>query len=432
MCGDTMNTYIIDPLLYLFHILSATLHVSTVSSRNCFCIFGRSHSTWQCYIFLKFYFSEVIKWSNYAFSSLMTYMHESRTTHTPQPRREREMCCNRRSPPNGVVLQRQPMAKATNEDSALSLRVLVSGTAGLDGLLVGQIIGELLEWLLSVLGILPEIGGQVTVQHLERGEGGLGEVTKGGRRARRRGEAIVDASVLEDLLRGGSRNDTSTTGGRHEADMHRATLAVDLVGHSVGQADLAAPITAANGDNLHLGREDATTDGVGHLLARLDTETNVAVEVADEHEGLEASTLTGRGLLLNGLHLENLVLELASAGDAEEILHDLVLLDGHGEEEEMLERLDLASLHKAAELGAGHPLLLVAGATAAAAAAATVTTTTVTAAAVATATTITTIATSATVTAEATPEASPVSHSSLVWKCWENSCKILFIAVTRV
>ena len=210
------------------------------------------------------------------------------------------------------------------------LRVLVSSTAGLDDLLVGRkVVGKLLEGLLSELGVLPEVRSKVAVEHLEGRKGGLREVAQGGRGSRRGGEAIGNASVLQDLLRGGGRNDASTTGGGHEADVHRAALAVDLVGHSVGQTDLTTPVAAAHGHHVHLGREDGTTDSVGHLLAHLDAEADVAVEVADQHEGLEARALTGARLLLNRLHLEDLILELAGARRAEEEVNDLVLLDGH-------------------------------------------------------------------------------------------------------
>ena len=91
------------------------------------------------------------------------------------------------------------------------------------------------------------------------------------------GEAVSDASVLQDLLGNGRSDETSTTGSRHHADVHRATLAVDLVRHGVGKTDVTTPVATAHRDNLHLGIEDSTTDRVGYLLAHLDAETNVTV-----------------------------------------------------------------------------------------------------------------------------------------------------------
>ncbi len=108
--------------------------------------------------------------------------------------------------------------------------------------------------------------------------------------------------------------------------MDGAALSVDLVGHSVGKTDLLTPVPTTDRNDLELGSEDSAADGVGNLLADLDTETNVAVEVTDEHESLEAGTLTGASLLLHRLHLHDLILELVGARGSEEVVDDLVLL----------------------------------------------------------------------------------------------------------
>jgi hypothetical protein len=49
----------------------------------------------------------------------------------------------------------------------------------------------------------------------------------------------------------------------------------------------------------------------------------VTLGVTDDDDGLEAGTLTGTGLLLDGLDLHDLVLKLG-----QEEVDDLVLLDG--------------------------------------------------------------------------------------------------------
>mmetsp|Transcript_40036 Transcript_40036/g.128063 ORF Transcript_40036/g.128063 Transcript_40036/m.128063 type:complete len:232 (-) Transcript_40036:14-709(-) len=170
----------------------------------------------------------------------------------------------------------------------------------------------------------------------------------------------------------------------------------------MGLANGVTPVPTADRDNLQLGEDDGTADGGGNLLGALDAEADVAVEVTDNDEGLEAGALTGTGLLLHGHNLHHLVLE----GSAEEELDDLVLLDGHGEEVDLLERLNLALGDETAELGAGHPLLLVIPLPAPAPAA----TATVAATTVATATVPT--ATLAEATAEATTPTVSVSHSA--------------------
>ena len=129
-------------------------------------------------------------------------------------------------------------------------------------------------------------------------------------------------------------------------------------------ANLTTPVSASDRDDVELGEDHGALDGVRNLLARLDAEADVAVLVSDDDESLEAHALTRGGLLLHGHDLHHLVGELA-----EEVLHDLVLLDGDGEEVDLLEGANLALLHEAAELGARGPAILGLGVAPAAAAA---------------------------------------------------------------
>ena len=77
----------------------------------------------------------------------------------------------------------------------------------------------------------------------------------------------------------------------------------------MGLADLVTPVAAAHRHDRQLGQDDGAANGRGDLLAALDTQTNVAVAVTDGNKRFEAGALTGRGLLLHGHDLQNLVLE---------------------------------------------------------------------------------------------------------------------------
>ena len=88
--------------------------------------------------------------------------------------------------------------------------------------------------------------------------------------------------------------------------------------------------------------DDGTADGSGDFLRALGAKTDVAVVVTDDDVGLEAGALTSAGLLLDGGDLHDLVLELG-----EEVVNDLVLLDGEREQEDLLNALDLAVLDQA-------------------------------------------------------------------------------------
>lgn len=66
---------------------------------------------------------------------------------------------------------------------------------------------------------------------------------------------------------------------------------------------VGAPVTTTDGDNAELGDDDGGTNSSRDFLGGLDAETDVALGVTDDNDGLEAGTLTGTGLLLDGLDL---------------------------------------------------------------------------------------------------------------------------------
>ena len=148
--------------------------------------------------------------------------------------------------------------------------------------------------------------------------------------------------------------------------MDGTALSVDLAGNGVGLTELVTPVAATDWDDGELGQDDGATDGGGDFLGALDTKTDVAVLVTDGDNSLkrvryedfgwsylEASTLTGTGLLLDWLDLQDLVLE----GGANEVIDDLELLDWEGEGVDLLEGGDLSLLDETAELGDWLPLL---------------------------------------------------------------------------
>lgn len=71
----------------------------------------------------------------------------------------------------------------------------------------------------------------------------------------------------------------------------------------MGLTQVGTPVTTTNGDDAQLGDDDGGTDSGGNLLGGLDTQTDVALGVTNDDNGLETGTLTGTGLLLDGLDL---------------------------------------------------------------------------------------------------------------------------------
>lgn len=92
----------------------------------------------------------------------------------------------------------------------------------------------------------------------------------------------------------------------------------------MGGTGVGSPVSTADRDQVHLGVDDAASDGGGYLLGGLDTKADVASSVTDSDVALEASALTGRCLLLDRHDLHHLVLE----GGADEVVNNLELLDG--------------------------------------------------------------------------------------------------------
>ena len=86
-------------------------------------------------------------------------------------------------------------------------------------------------------------------------------------------------------------------------------LTGNLAGHGMGTTDLVTPESSSDGNNGELGQDDGAANSGCYFLGALDAEADVAVRVADGDEGLEASALTGAGLLLDRHDLQHLVLK---------------------------------------------------------------------------------------------------------------------------
>eukprot|EP01083_Nonionella_stella_P173041 595642_1 len=170
------------------------------------------------------------------------------------------------------------------------------------------------------------------------------------------GVAIRDSSHGHELLGSGGGNQSSTTGGRDETNTYGSALSGNLVGNGVRNSILTSPVSTTYRGYIELGGGDGSTDSSGYLRGTLDSKTNVSGTISKGNEGLETGTLSGRRLLLNRHDLHNLIVQLL----LEEVVDNLGLLDGNGEEEDLLDGSDLALLYETAELGDGSPDVLVA------------------------------------------------------------------------
>lgn len=68
-------------------------------------------------------------------------------------------------------------------------------------------------------------------------------------------------------------------------------------------SEVGTPVASSDGEDRQLGDDDGSTNCGCDFFGGLDTKANVPFAIADDHNGLESSTLTSTGLLLNGLDL---------------------------------------------------------------------------------------------------------------------------------
>ena len=87
------------------------------------------------------------------------------------------------------------------------------------------------------------------------------------------------------------------------SDGDGTTLGALLDRQRVRLTKVGTPVTSTDGENAELGDDDGGADSSSDFLGGLDTETDVTLGVTDDNDGLEAGTLTGTGLLLDGFDL---------------------------------------------------------------------------------------------------------------------------------
>ena len=201
---------------------------------------------------------------------------------------------------------------------------------------------------------LPKVRGDVCMGVPDGLHGCLDKVAEGAGASTGLGVDVLDAGQFEELFDRWRADETGATGGRDEAGQDGAAFAAHLCGDGVRLTDDIAPVSQTHGDDAQLCKDDGTTDGSGDLLRTLDTKADMPGGVPDDDKGLEAGALASLGLLLHRHDLDDLVGE-----PGEEIVNDLVFLDGNGEAIDLVHALDLAILHKSAKLGDRDPILLL-------------------------------------------------------------------------
>jgi hypothetical protein len=210
----------------------------------------------------------------------------------------------------------------------------------------------------NILGLGPQVRGQVGVRLAESGVGSLDEILGSTGVTSGTSVHILDTGELQDLLWDGGSDNTGTAGSGGKLDANGTTLTGALACNSMDLSNFVTPETAADGNEVKLGNDKSALDSNLDFLGDLDAETDVTILVTDNNNSLKAGTLSSLGLLLDGNDLHNLIRE-GLVGVLDELVHNRCLLDRDRVSVNLFERLDTALLNEATELGHGNPVIFV-------------------------------------------------------------------------
>jgi len=100
---------------------------------------------------------------------------------------------------------------------------------------------------------------------------------------------------------------------------------------------------------------DGTTDSSSNFLSALQSETNVSITITNSNVGLETSSLTGSGLLLNRHDLHDFITKRSS----QKMVNNLEFLDWKRVQEDFFNGLNFAILYQTTKLGDWSPFILI-------------------------------------------------------------------------
>jgi len=112
----------------------------------------------------------------------------------------------------------------------------------------------------------------------------------------------------------------------------------------VRKAGIETPISTTNGDKVHLGVDDASTDSGGNFLRGFNTKSDVSIAITDGDVTLKPSALTSRSLFLHGHNLHYFVSHIG----AEKKINNLVFLDREREEKNFFNGFNFSISHETA------------------------------------------------------------------------------------
>jgi len=210
---------------------------------------------------------------------------------------------------------------------------------------------------LDEISLWPEIWGQESVGLLQALEQSSAEILSGSGLTSTCGVNIIDTSELKNLLGNLSGNATGTSWSWDESNRARTALSLDLGWDGMDTTDSRTPISSSDWDKMDLSIKECTLNGNLDFLSDLDTDTNVTLSITSSNNGLESSSLTSLGLLLDGENAHDLIREFVM-NVSHESIDDWCLLDWDGVGVNFFERLDVTVFDESSEFGKWSPFFL--------------------------------------------------------------------------
>jgi len=213
------------------------------------------------------------------------------------------------------------------------------------------------EWGLNEISLWPEIWGKESVGLLQALEESSAEILSSSGLSSTGGVNIIDTSELKNLLSNLSGNATSSSWSWHESDRAGTALTLNLGWDGMDTTDSRTPISSSDWDKMDLSIKECTLNGNLDFLSDLDTDTNVTLSITSSNNGLESSSLTSLGLLLDGENAHDLIGELVF-DVRDESIDDWCLLDWDGVGVNFFKGLDVTGFDESSELGKWGPFFL--------------------------------------------------------------------------
>lgn len=111
---------------------------------------------------------------------------------------------------------------------------------------------------------------------------------------------------------------------------------MDLGGNGVGSSDGVTPISFSDGDDVQFSAFNGSLNGSLDFLVTFPSQSDVSLSVSNNDVGFKSGSLTGLGLFLDGLDLNNFFFQDFVFSGGQKVVNNLGFLDGNSHSENII------------------------------------------------------------------------------------------------